>query len=191
MSSLTSQNAPQVLGVAIRGEEHRCPAWNPKQPKTNGCSNMAIEILYIGNGCLGTHPCPASRLTTFLKNNGSDLSTRTGKRSRNVFQVMFFGRSPRRVYITGLLILVKREMTCRHHFLCLLHSSFFFPPVSSARVTRYPNRLEPPARGSPRLGHRLQVRCNWGEHQLGRVTDFERCHVGDKGLKTPDTPTLG
>ena len=26
-------------------------AWNPKQPETSGCSNMAIEILYIGNGC--------------------------------------------------------------------------------------------------------------------------------------------
>ena len=31
-------------------------AWNPKQLETNGCSNMAIEILYIGNGCLGKHP---------------------------------------------------------------------------------------------------------------------------------------
>ena len=30
--------------------------WNPKQLETNGCSNMAIEILYIGNGCLGKHP---------------------------------------------------------------------------------------------------------------------------------------
>ena len=32
------------------------PAWKPKQPETNGCSTMAIEILYIGNGCLGKHP---------------------------------------------------------------------------------------------------------------------------------------
>ena len=32
------------------------PTWKPKQPETNGCSNMAIEILYIGNGCLGKHP---------------------------------------------------------------------------------------------------------------------------------------
>ena len=31
------------------------PVWNPKQPETNGCSNMAIEILYIANGCLGKH----------------------------------------------------------------------------------------------------------------------------------------
>ena len=31
-------------------------SWKPKQPETNGCSNMAIEILYIGNGCLGKHP---------------------------------------------------------------------------------------------------------------------------------------
>ena len=26
------------------------------QTTRNGCSNMAIEILYIGNGCLGKHP---------------------------------------------------------------------------------------------------------------------------------------
>ena len=31
-------------------------SWKPKQPETNGCFNMAIEILYIGNGCLGKHP---------------------------------------------------------------------------------------------------------------------------------------
>ena len=27
-----------------------------KQPETNGCSKMAIEILYIRNSCLGKHP---------------------------------------------------------------------------------------------------------------------------------------
>ena len=35
---------------------YRFLPWKPKQPETNGCSNMAIEILYIGNGCLGKHP---------------------------------------------------------------------------------------------------------------------------------------
>ena len=46
------------------------PAWKPKQPETNGCSTMAIEILYIGNGCLGKHPfvsgCLVSQAGGFL-----------------------------------------------------------------------------------------------------------------------------
>ena len=30
-----------------RIKKHDPPTWNPKQPETNGCSNMAIEILYM------------------------------------------------------------------------------------------------------------------------------------------------
>ena len=44
--------------VKVRPDPYRNVglSWNPKQLETNGCSIMAIEILYIGNGCLGKHP---------------------------------------------------------------------------------------------------------------------------------------
>ena len=53
---VSSRESEAIPTSEFKMPNRKTATWNPKQLETNGCSNMAIEILYIGNGCLGKHP---------------------------------------------------------------------------------------------------------------------------------------
>ena len=69
--------------------ENLC-TWNPKQPETNGCSNMAIEILYIGNGCL--HPFLSGCLDLLGQNHPVTNSVLREKKKRRTNSARLFLR---------------------------------------------------------------------------------------------------
>ena len=93
------------MATAKRNGLNLVPSWNPKQPEFKWLFHMAIEILYIGNGCLGKHQFLSGCLGFQI-----EIKTKTAPQHRwKHLRTLFLHANtslPRHVFVYALLLQV-------------------------------------------------------------------------------------